>query len=144
MTVSRSLSDRKRAGHELSKSRFLAAQNFAYLADGGGGVPLWRSSAERANASAADLARRLEAAAAGYDGDSFRWQHPVQTNQLFLSLPCTPRGDALVRALGTVGGTPWDSEEEGRQCVRLVTAFDTSEEEVAAAVGALEAALREE
>ena len=45
-------------------------------------------------------------AAAGYDGDSFRWQHPVQTNQLFLSLPCTPRGDALVRALGTVGGTP--------------------------------------
>ena len=57
---------------------------------------------------------------------------------------CTPRGDALVRALGTVGGTPWDSEEEGRQCVRLVTAFDTSEEEVAAAVGALEAALRGE
>ena len=106
MTASRRLSDRKRAGHELSKSRFLAAQICAYLADSGGGVPLWRSSAERANASATDLARRLEAAAAGYDGDSFRWQHPVQTNQLFLSLPCTPRGDALVRALGTVGGTP--------------------------------------
>ena len=43
----------------------------AYLADGGGGVPLWRSSAERANASAGVPARRLEAAAAGYDGDSF-------------------------------------------------------------------------
>ena len=65
----------------------------AYLADGGGGVPLWRSSAERPPAT-------TESASFG------RWQHSVQTNQLFLSLPCTPRGDALVRALGTVGGTP--------------------------------------
>jgi threonine aldolase len=128
---------RKRAGHELSKMRFVSAQVNAFLASG-----LWRTSAERANSTATDLARRLEAAAAAKDGcDVFSWQHPVETNQLFLSLPCTPQGDTLVLSLSTVGGTAWDSEAEGRQCVRMVTAFDTTEEELSAAVVAFQAGL---
>ena len=97
---------RKRAGHELSKMRFVSAQIAAFLK-----LQLWRTSAERGNRSAAELAERLfEVTVAHEDEDEERalstslWQHPVETNQLFLSLPQTARGDAVVAALA--GGAP--------------------------------------
>ena len=36
-----------------------------------------------------------------------------------------------------VGAVRWESTLEGRICVRMVTAFDTTDEEIAAAVRAL-------
>ena len=75
-------------------------------------LQLWRTSAERGNRSAAELAERLfEVTVAHEDEDEEEralstslWQHPVETNQLFLSLPQTARGDAVVAALA--GGAP--------------------------------------
>ena len=97
---------RKRAGHELSKMRFVSAQIAAFLK-----LQLWRTSAERGNRSAAELAERLfEVTVAHEEEEEERalstslWQHPVETNQLFLSLPQTARGDAVVAALA--GGAP--------------------------------------
>ena len=97
---------RKRAGHELSKMRFVSAQIAAFLK-----LQLWRTSAERGNRSAAELAERLFEVTVAHEDEEERalmstclWQHPVETNQLFLSLPQTARGDAVVAALA--GGAP--------------------------------------
>ena len=62
---------RKRAGHLLSKGRYIAAQLHAMLED-----DLWFANARKANAAAAAL---VPAA-----GD--RLLHPVEANELFLSL----------------------------------------------------------
>ena len=43
--------------------------------------------------------------------------------------------------LPTVGGVGWDAEVAGTQCVRLVTAFDTTAAELQAAVTAFEQGL---
>jgi hypothetical protein len=89
---------RKRAGHELSKNRFLSAQILAYFDEE---MSLWRRSAAHANETASRLAAAFEAtrtrtvpgageaagaaAGEGEGGLEWRWQHPVETNQLFLS-----------------------------------------------------------
>ena len=82
---------RKRAGHELSKNRFLSAQILAYFDEE---MSLWRRSAVHANETASRLAAAFEATrtrtvgageAAGEGGLEWRWQHPVEMNQLFLS-----------------------------------------------------------
>src|SRR3954469_14332154 len=62
---------RKRAGHLLSKGRFLAAQILALIEDG-----LWLDNARAANAAA----QKLAAAA------SQRLVHPVEANELFLEV----------------------------------------------------------
>ena len=47
-------------------------------------------------------------------------------------------GNAAADRLGSaVGAVRWESTLEGRICVRMVTAFDTTDEEIAAAVRAL-------
>jgi len=74
---------RKRAGHLLSKSRFIAAQLLAYVESG-----VWRRNAERANA----LARRLGEAA----GE--RLLDPVEANEVFVELGAA--GKASLRAAG--------------------------------------------
>jgi hypothetical protein len=86
---------RKRAGHELSKNRFLSAQILAYFDEE---MSLWRRSAVHANETASRLAAAFEATRTrtvgageaagegeGGGGLEWRWQHPVETNQLFLS-----------------------------------------------------------
>jgi threonine aldolase len=67
---------RKRAGHLLSKLRFLSAQLLAYLENG-----LWLKNAAHANAMAARLAQGLTAVAAA------RLLHPVNANEVFIELP---------------------------------------------------------
>ena len=62
---------RKRAGHLLSKGRYMAAQILALLAE-----DRWLDNARAANAAAA----RIAAAAAA------RLVHPVEANELFLRL----------------------------------------------------------
>ena len=107
---------RKRAGHLQSKGRFLAAQLLAMVEDG-----LWLENARSANAAAAELA-----AAAGE-----RLLHPVEANEVFLRLTETER-----EALRAQGFSFYDW---GGDAARLVTAWNTPAEHVAALAQAIRA-----
>jgi threonine aldolase len=114
---------RKRAGHLLSKHRFLAAQMEAYL-DG----DLWLTLARHANAMADRLAGRLAAGGLGPV-----W--PVEANEIFVHLPRAL--DARLRAAGA-RYYPWSTGSLPQAAgggvdavlVRLVTSFATTPEEV--------------
>ena len=107
---------RKRAGHLQSKGRFLAAQLLAMVEDG-----LWLENGRSANAAAAELA-----AAAGD-----RLLHPVEANEVFLRLTETER-----EALRAKGFSFYDW---GGDAARLVTAWNTPAEHVAALAQAIRA-----
>lgn len=109
---------RKRAGHLISKSRYVSAQLLAYVETG-----VWRSNAARANA----LARRIGAAGGA------QLMHPVEANEVFLRLG-EPRKQAL-RAQG-LEFYDWGAERSGE--ARFVASWDQSE----ASVEELCAALR--
>jgi len=110
---------RKRAGHLLSKSRFVSAQLLAYVESG-----VWRRNAERANG----FARRIGAAA----GE--RLLHPVQANEVFVRLGAA--GKAALRAAG-FEFYDWGSPAAGE--ARLVASWDQSERHVDALCAALTA-----
>ena len=99
---------RKRAGHLLSKMRFVSAQLEAYL-DGG----LWLRLARHANAAA-------QAIAAGFEGVAgAELLHPVQGNEAFLRLsPAVAEG---LKAAG-FGFNRWPRTDD---VYRFVAAFDT-------------------
>jgi len=99
---------RKRAGLLLSKGRYLAAQILAMTED-----DLWLDNARAANARAAAIA-----AAAGD-----RLVHPVEANEVFLR--ATPDEAATLRARG------FDFYDWAASEVRLVTAWDSDEHDVA-------------
>ena len=108
---------RKRAGHLLSKGRFLAAQILAML-DG----DLWRENARAANG----VARKLAQAAPG------RLVYPVEANEVFLKV--SPDEAASLRAQG------FDFYDWAAGEIRLVTSWDQQGEAVdrlAAAIAAL-------
>jgi threonine aldolase len=92
---------RKRAGHLLSKGRYLATQLLAML-DG----DLWLDNARAANAAARKLA---EAAPA-------RLVYPVEANELFLKL--TAEEAQRLRSMG------FDFYDWGPGQIRLVTSWD--------------------
>ena len=98
---------RKRAGHLLSKGRFLAAQLLSMLED-----DLWLKNARAANAAAQILA---EAA-------PHRLVYPVEANELFLR--ATVDESALLRNQG------FDFYDWGPDEIRLVTSWDTDPEDV--------------
>jgi threonine aldolase len=101
-----------RGGHRLSKMRFLSAQLDAYLAD-----DLWLRNARHANAMAQRLARGVDPI------------HPVDANVVFVRLP--PDRASALRAAGFLF-SEWPIS--GDDAYRLVTAFDTREDEVDAFV----------
>ncbi len=105
---------RKRAGHLVSKMRFISAQLLAWLDDG-----LWLDNARHAN----DMARRLADGLAAVPGVSLPW--PTQANMVFPVLPAPLR-----RALETAGHPlpDWPGDHPGM--VRLVTSFQTRAEEI--------------
>ena len=109
---------RKRAGHLLSKMRFVSAQLEAYLAD-----DLWRRNAAHANA----LATRLAVGLAAVPG--LRLCHPVETNHVIVEAPA-----AVVDGLAAdgFGFLTWGADTT----IRLVTAFDTRPEDVDALIAA--------
>lgn len=107
---------RKRGGHLVSKSRFLAAQFDAYLENG-----LWLNLARHANWAAAELAEGLR----GIPGAAFR--HPVQANEIFVELP-----EPVIQGLLGDGFQFYRWPGDGAKMLRLVTAFDTSEKDVRA------------
>ncbi|MDQ3143677.1 MAG: beta-eliminating lyase-related protein [Pseudomonadota bacterium] len=108
---------RKRAGHLLSKGRYLAAQLLAML-DG----DVWLANARAANAAARTLAE-----AAGE-----RLVHPVEANELFVRM--TADEAARLRAQG------FDFYDWAPGEVRLVTSWDqdmAAAQRLAAAISAL-------
>jgi len=107
---------RKKAGHLLSKMRFVAAQLQAYLAD-----DLWLRLARRANALASALARDLERVPGA------RLAHPVEANMVFVWLP-----NALVARLRAQGVSfyDWSRSQDEQTLIRLVTSFATEEEDI--------------
>lgn len=109
---------RKRSGHLWSKMRFLAAQFDAYLAD-----ELWLANARHANQMAAELARGLAAIKA------VRLEHPVEANELFVTLP-----EPVIRGLETDGFRFYRWMDETSTTLRLVTSFETDPAHVTAFV----------
>jgi threonine aldolase len=114
---------RKRAGHLLSKHRFLAAQLDAYLAD-----DLWLDLARQANRMADRLAEGLRAI-----GIESAW--PVEANEVFV--PLSADADRRLKAAGALYH-PWlvGSLPAGfvippdATLTRLVTSFSTTEADV--------------
>lgn len=106
---------RKRAGHLLSKGRYLAAQILAMLEDG-----LWLTNAGAANAAAAKLAKAA--------GD--RLVYPVEANELFVRM--TAEEAASIRAQG------FDFYDWAPGEVRLVTSWDQDMDAVARLAAVIE------
>lgn len=105
---------RKRAGHLFSKMRFLSAQIEAYLAG-----DLWLKNARNAN----DTAQILWEGLAKVPG--IRFLHPVEANELFVFIP-----EAAARRLREQGFAFYDWPFAGKDCRRLVTAWNTRKEDV--------------
>jgi threonine aldolase len=110
---------RKRAGHLLSKSRFVSAQLLAYVESG-----VWRRNARRAN----ELAQRLGRAAGS------RLLHPVEANEVFIELGAA--GKTTLRAAG-FEFYDWGPPASG--AARLVASWDQDERHVEAMCQALAA-----
>src|SRR5438105_2752933 len=108
---------RKRAGHLLSKSRYVAAQLLAYVESG-----VWRRNAERTNRLAQDIGR---AAAASL-------MHPVQANEVFVALGVQRR-----QALRAAGFEFYDWGAEGAGAARFVVSWDQPDADVPALCAAL-------
>jgi len=109
---------RKRAGHLLSKGRYLAAQLLAML-DG----DLWLDNARAANAAAQALTKAVSPR---------RLAYPVEANELFLKV--SDEEAARLRAMG------FDFYEWGPGEIRFVTSWDqqaASVEKLAAAIASL-------
>lgn len=98
---------RKRAGHLLSKGRYLAAQILAMLED-----DLWLENARAANAAAQTIARAAP----------HRLVYPVEANEIFLNV--TTEEAARLRAQGL------DFYDWGPDKIRLVTSWDQQHEAV--------------
>jgi threonine aldolase len=108
---------RKRAGHLLSKGRYLAAQILAMLED-----DLWLDNAGAANAAAQALA----------DAAGQRLIHPVEANEIFIRVTAD-EADGL-------RGQGFDFYDWGPGEIRFVTSWDQQTEDVdrlAAALAAL-------
>ena len=96
---------RKRAGHLLSKGRYLAAQILALLDD-----DLWLDNARAANAAAQTLAKAAQQ----------RLVHPVEANEVFIRVSAA-EADSL-RAQG------FDFYDWGPGEIRFVTSWDAAGE----------------
>ena len=108
---------RKRAGHLLSKGRYLAAQILAMLED-----DLWLDNARAANAAAQTVARAAPN----------RLVYPVEANEIFLKV-----SDEEAERLRKSG---FDFYEWGPGQIRLVTSWDQQGEaldQLAAAIACL-------
>jgi len=108
---------RKRAGHLLSKSRFVAAQLLAYIETG-----VWQRNARRAN----DFAQRIGRAAGA------ALLHPVEANEVFLQLGAERK--AQLRKAG-FEFYDWGAPTSGE--ARFVVSWDQREQDVTALASAL-------
>jgi len=107
---------RKRAGHLLSKGRFLAAQLLALIDN-----DLWLNNARAANAGAATLGAAAD----------LRLLHPVEANEVFVAM--NPADAASLRAQG------FDFYDWAEGEVRFVVSWDQPQAEIDALAHALDA-----
>jgi threonine aldolase len=109
---------RQRAGHVVSKARFVAAQFEGYFA-----ADAWLTAARHANAMAARLREGITRAA------NARLAWDSAANEVF---PVLPRSTVarLEQAGATLYEWPADGLGPAETCVRLVTSFATAEDEV--------------
>lgn len=103
---------RKQSAQLASKMRYLSCQFTAYLTD-----ELWLKNATRANA----MAQRLYESLSRYPGVHFTQK--AESNQLFLSMP----RPVIDRILQSYFFYFWNEEADE---IRLVTSFDTTEQDV--------------
>jgi len=108
---------RKRAGHLLSKSRYVAAQLLAYVENG-----VWKRNAERTNRLAQDIGRAAGASLL----------HPVQANEVFVKLGVQRR-----QALRAAGFEFYDWGAESAGDARFVVSWDQPDGDVPALCAAL-------
>jgi threonine aldolase len=108
---------RKRAGHLVSKMRFISAQIEAMLDN-----DLWLDLATRANAMATRLGEGLKAV------PGFTLTQPVEANEVFVKLPSERTLKAL--EIEKAKFYLWEPITDGRPLVRLVCSFATTESEV--------------
>jgi threonine aldolase len=108
---------RKKAGHLVSKMRFVSAQLEAYLED-----DRWLAWAGHANNLAAQFAQGI------LDVAGAELAHPVEANALFVWLP-----DATIARLRKAGAKfyDWRASTDGRTMARLVVSFMTPPDDVA-------------
>lgn len=112
---------RKRGGHLLSKMRFFSAQLQAYLSD-----DLWLHNARHANQMTANLVAGLVSL------PGVQLCYPAETNEIFVRFP-----ETVIEGLLAEGFRFYRWEKgENFTTVRLVTAFDTREEDVEAFLAA--------
>jgi threonine aldolase len=108
---------RKRAGHLMSKLRFVSAQLVAYLSN-----DLWLNNARHANAMAARMAQGLKSV------PGVRLLHPVDANEVFLAVP-----EKVAAGLEAQGFHfyRWQYRPSAAGVtIRLVTSFATSASDV--------------
>ncbi|MFB2836808.1 threonine aldolase family protein [Floridanema evergladense] len=113
---------RKRGGHLFSKMRFLSVQLEAYIKD-----DLWLKNAAHANKMAAKLVAGLS------NLPGAKLCHPVEVNEIFIQLP-----EPAIEGLFAEGFQFYRWEGEDSNTLRLVTAFNTKEEDVNAFIKAAE------
>lgn len=114
---------RKRAGHLFSKMRFLSAQLSAYLTD-----DLWLTNAAQANRMAERVVKGLEGV------PDVRLIHPVEANEIFVEF-----SEAIAQGLLSEGFQFYHQRTPaGAIAARLVTAFNTSDADVAALIEAVQ------
>jgi threonine aldolase len=127
---------RKRAGHLVSKGRYLAAQMLAYLDD-----ELWLGNARHANAMADRLASGLRRLS------GVRLPLPVEANEVFAIVPrvvherLRAAGARYLEWPGEGPGT--DAAADDETFIRLLTSFRSTEEDVRAFLAAATAAARQ-
>ncbi len=114
---------RMRAGHLISKHRFIAAQYLGWLDNGH-----WLDLARHANTQASQLGQAFEA-------NGFQLAFPVEGNEIFVYLP-----HSVSAALKAKGANFYDwmtksstiAAPEATQLSRFVCAFNTSASDIAA------------
>ncbi|MBK8157452.1 MAG: low specificity L-threonine aldolase [Rhodospirillaceae bacterium] len=107
---------RKRAGHLISKMRFVSAQLDAYFEN-----DLWLTLARHANA----MAQRLVGGLKPIPG--VQLLHPVEANEIFIRLPLE-----IVAGLRKAGFDFYDWPGAAPGTIRLVTSFATAAKDVEA------------
>lgn len=118
---------RKRAGHLVSKQRFVSAQLCAYLEN-----DLWLNNARHANEQAARLAKGLAAIS------GVQLLYPVEANEVFVNLPTAVR--AKLESAGFKFYS-WGPQTVDGGAIRLVTSFCTDSNSVDKFINATRAAL---
>ncbi len=103
----------KRAGHLLSKMRFVSAQLDAYLSN-----DVWLRNARHANKMGKRLSEGLN------DHSEIKLTYPTEANEIFVKLPRN-----MIEYLNSEGYEINEEELDGKS-VRLVTAWNTQDSDV--------------